>query len=315
MKVSKFLPQEQSNLFAFHDLIKNFFKLYYKNKLPNKILLNGLNGIGKSTFAYHLINFIFSKDEDYKYDEKNFQIDIKNKSYNLIKNNSHPNLYVVKANENKNFIEISQIREMIDFTNKSSFNSKERIILIDNVEMLNPNALNALLKNLEEPNENIYFILVYDSSKKIKNTLKSRCNKYNLNLTRKQNFEIANKIINNNFDTLINKSLISHYDSPGDIINFITFVKSTQIDAINITLNDFLIKIINEKYYKNNYFIKNNIYKFIELFFLNEVKYDKYNNKIDKFYHFFIKKINNLKNFNLDEEVFFIEFKDKLLNE
>ena len=39
---------------------------------------------------------------------------------------------------------------MINFLNKSSFNSNKKIILIDSVEDLNTNSSNALLKSLEE---------------------------------------------------------------------------------------------------------------------------------------------------------------------
>ena len=42
---------------------------------------------------------------------------------------------------------------------KSSFNNKPRVILIDNIENLNLNSINAILKILEEPSENIFFIL------------------------------------------------------------------------------------------------------------------------------------------------------------
>ena len=52
---------------------------------------------------------------------------------------------------------------MINFTQKSSFNNKEKIILIDQAEHLNPSSTNALLKTLEERNSNIFFILIYNN--------------------------------------------------------------------------------------------------------------------------------------------------------
>ena len=66
---------------------------------------------------------------------------------------------------------VIKIREMIKYANKSSFNKKPRFVLIDNVENLNINSLNALLKIVEEPNENLFFILVHDSRKKISESL------------------------------------------------------------------------------------------------------------------------------------------------
>ena len=84
-------PASQIFLFGHHSEFINFIKLYDNKKLPNKILLSGEKGIGKSTLAYHIINFILSKDEDFPYDDKNFKINPDNKSFKLITNNSNPN--------------------------------------------------------------------------------------------------------------------------------------------------------------------------------------------------------------------------------
>ena len=116
-------------------------------------------------------------------------------SYKLILNNSHPNFHLIDVLSDKKIIEISQIRQMINYANKTAFNSSERIVLIDNAENLNLNSLNALLKIVEEPNENIIFIIIFDNSRKILNTLKSRCLKFNLFLTFDQSIDTVNTII------------------------------------------------------------------------------------------------------------------------
>ena len=66
----------------------------------------------------------------------------------------------------KKNIEISQIRKMIEYTNKSSFNNSPKLILIDNIENLNKNSVNALLKLIEEPKYNVFFILIHNCNKK-----------------------------------------------------------------------------------------------------------------------------------------------------
>ena len=67
-------PIKQTNLYGLENDFDEFVKLYNNKKLPNKILLSGQKGIGKSTLCYHLINFILSKDEDNSYDLKNHAI-------------------------------------------------------------------------------------------------------------------------------------------------------------------------------------------------------------------------------------------------
>ena len=44
----------------------------------------------------------------------------------------------------KKKIDIDQIRNLINNLNKSSLNSKPRFVLIDNIEYLNLNSINAL---------------------------------------------------------------------------------------------------------------------------------------------------------------------------
>ena len=74
---------------------------------------------------------------------------------------------VIDLVDEKKNIDVAQIRKMINYTNKSTFNNKSRFILIDNIENLNKNSVNALLKIVEEPNDNIFFILINNNEKKI----------------------------------------------------------------------------------------------------------------------------------------------------
>ena len=272
MNIDNLRPNNQNKLFYYNSLFNNLINLYENKKLPNKIYFSGPKGIGKATFAYHLINYIFSKEEKFAYNHKNFEINNLNKSYNLVLNNSHPNFHLIDVLEDKNVIEISQIREMINYANKSSFNNKERIVLIDNGQNLNSNSLNALLKIIEEPNDNVYFILISDNNNKIPNTLVSRCIKFNLFLNLDQSIDVTNKIIENNIFNYINEELISHYDKTGDFIKLIKFSLSSKSDLTNTNLKNFLINLINEQLYKKNIYIKKNIFKFVEYYFLQLAK-------------------------------------------
>ena len=51
-------PKNQIKLFGYEYYFDFFIKLYEKNKLPNTILLSGIKGSGKATFAYHYINYL-----------------------------------------------------------------------------------------------------------------------------------------------------------------------------------------------------------------------------------------------------------------
>ena len=304
----------QTKLFGHDKLFLDIVDLYKNNKLPNKILFSGSKGVGKATFAYHLVNYILSKDELLNYDLINFKINDLNKSFKHVLNNAHPNFYLIDLLDEKKVIEISQIRKMINYTNKSAFNNKERIILIDNAEYLNPSSSNALLKIVEEPNDNIIFIFIYDSSKKILDTVKSRCLKFNFSLTSKETLDITNKILNEDINTLISEDFISYYNSVGDLINLIKFSSSNKIDISKTNLKSFLLNVFENKLYKKDPYIKNNVFKLVELYLLKLLNLNKSNKKIFDIYHELINKIDSIKKFNLDEESIFIEMKTKFLD-
>ena len=283
--------------------------------MPTKILLTGKKGLGKSTLAYHIINYILSNTEDFKYDSSNLTINKENRSFKLLQNNSHPNFYLIDLLNDKKNIDVAQIREMITYTNKSSFNNMPRFILIDNIENLNKNSINALLKIVEEPNENIFFFLINNNEKYILPTLKSRCLTFNINFTFNQSMHVSNQILDKNIFDLINFDLINYYNTPGEIIHLINFSKEKNIDLKDYTLISFLHLLIDAGYYKKNKFVKDLLVNFIELFFLKEYKLSTTKRSLFNFYHNFMIKIHNAEKFNLDEESLFLEFKSKLLNE
>ena len=152
-------------LFSHKKLFNDFVNLENKKKLPSRIILSGQEGIGKCTFALHFINYLFSQKETTKYNLNENIIDIDSISFNLTNNLAHPNFFFIYKDDDKKFIEIDQIRKMISFLNKSSFNNEKKIILIDGIEDLNLNSANSLLKSLEESNRQNLFILIHNSNK------------------------------------------------------------------------------------------------------------------------------------------------------
>jgi len=84
---------------------------------------------------------------------------------------------------------IADTRELRNIT-KLTFNSPTAI-LINSIDTITEEAGNAFLKNLEEPQENIYYILTASSLKSILPTIISRCEV--IKLTDKLKFVTNNK--------------------------------------------------------------------------------------------------------------------------
>jgi len=304
-------PINQTNIFSLGDYLLEFIELYKKKKLPTKILLSGDKGLGKSTLAFHLVNYILSINEDNPYITNEFKIDPENKSYKLTINGSNPNLLVVDTLSEKKNIDVNQIRELIINLNKSSFNNKEKFIIIDNIETLNISSINALLKVLEEPPKNTYFILI-NNDRFILPTLKSRCINFKIFLDHKTSISVVNKILDDDTMKFINKDLINYYLTPGQIYHLIKFFEIQKLDLKDHDLKSFLKLVIKDNLYKKNTLIKNMIFEYFEFYFLTKVNLAK--SSTFEYYDYFLKRINDTKKFNLDEESLFMEFEYKILN-
>ena len=303
-------PIFQNSLYGLNDYLLDFAKLYQNNNLPNKILLSGEKGLGKATLAYHIVNYVLSKDENFKYNLKKFEINLENKSYKLITNGSSPNFTLIDTLSEKKSIDINQIRNLILNLNKSSFNSKERFIIIDNIENLNKNSINSLLKILEEPPSNTYFIII-NNDRFILPTLKSRCINYKVFL-KNDVIDVTNRILGDDIFKHINIDLLNYYSTPGKLYKLITFFESNNYSLKDYKLEDLLRLIIKENLYKKNIFIRNVAFEYFEFFFRKNISFIK--SKTFDYYSYFIKRINETKKFNLDEESIFIEFEHKVLN-
>jgi DNA polymerase-3 subunit delta' len=306
-------PSENTSIYGYRYFFSEITELYNNRKMPNKILLSGKKGSGKATFAYHLVNFFLSKNEEFKYNLTENKINPENKSFKLLQSSSHPNFYLIDLLAEKKNIDVAQIRGMISYTNKSTFNNQDRFIMIDNVEYLNKNSINALLKIIEEPNENIYFILIANSEKNILPTLKSRCIKFKIHFSFDETVNICNQTLNQNILNELNHDLINYYCTPGEIIKLVQFAEEKQINLKDHDVSSIISLIIENTYYKKNIFIKNLLINFIELFLLKRYKTSNNKNLLLNFYQSFIQKINNTEKFNLDEESLFLEFKSKIL--
>lgn len=81
----------------------------------------------------------------------------------------------IDAASNRSVNDAQNILEKIQY---APVNGKYKIYIIDEVHMLTTQAFNALLKTLEEPPENVVFILATTEVHKVLDTIKSRCQRF-----------------------------------------------------------------------------------------------------------------------------------------
>ena len=187
------------------------------NNLSHALIVEGQEGVGKNQICQYLINGLLN--------EKN--------SHNLIKNNSHPDLFCInnetlisyfqredkdKLKNKTKKIPVGFIREAIDFVMLKSGLSKNKILFIDGAENLTISSQNALLKTLEEPPQNTYIIIQSNRFKCLNQTIYSRCQLIHFNnLSQDELYDWAMDILQIKND----KSVIPSYMTPKKVSQLI----------------------------------------------------------------------------------------------
>ena len=208
------------------------------NKLSHALIVEGQEGVGKNQICQCLINGLLN--------EKN--------SHNLIKNNSHPDLFCInnetlisyfqredkdKLKNKTKKIPVGFIREAIDFVMLKSGLSKNKILFIDGAENLTISSQNALLKTLEEPPQNTYIIIQSNRFKCLNQTIYSRCQLIHFNnLSQDELYSWAEDILQNKND----KSIIPSYMTPKKVSQLI---EDGSFEDLKI-LNNYLYTLFNK---------------------------------------------------------------------
>lgn len=93
----------------------------------------------------------------------------------LINEGSHPDVIEIDAASNSR---VEEMRNVIEKVKYAPIKGRYKIYIIDEVHMLSNSAFNSLLKTLEEPPENVIFILATTEVYKVLPTIVSRCQRF-----------------------------------------------------------------------------------------------------------------------------------------
>ena len=159
-------PLNSTRLISLDRFFNEMIELHNLKKFPKVLLLNGKKGIGKFTLVIHFLNYIFTKNEKVSYNLKDKTINTNSMFYKQLLNKTNHDVLLIKAEENKN-IKIEDIRNLKSILSRSSITNNPRFVVIDEVEFINENSVNALLKSLEEPSDNNFFILINNQQKEL----------------------------------------------------------------------------------------------------------------------------------------------------
>lgn len=138
-------------------------------KLPHALLITGEQGVGKKLFSDQLSQSLLCKSPT------NLEACNNCSACKTYLSGAHPDFLEIDLLEDKQQISVDQIRKITTFLNKSRSFDAYKVVLIQNVDRLNLNASNSLLKSLEEPTKQTILILVSSQYSQLLATVKSRC--------------------------------------------------------------------------------------------------------------------------------------------
>ncbi len=137
-------------------------------RLPHALLLRGPQHTGKRELAYALSRWLLCREPR---DAGNCG---ECHACHLSGVGNHGDWLWV-APQDSRFIKIDQVRNAVTFTQGTASFGSRKVIVIAPLDSLNINAFNALLKVLEEPPAETYFILTCHRQAIVPATVRSRC--------------------------------------------------------------------------------------------------------------------------------------------
>lgn len=139
-----------------------------ENRLPHAILIEGDKGTGRHTLARFIaVSAVCSADAGKPCGMCG--------SCRLAKAGTHPDIYYTAPEDGKKNISVAQIRSLRNEAYVKPHIADCRVFVIDMADTMNEQSQNALLKVLEEPPGNTYFLLIAESKASLLDTIISRC--------------------------------------------------------------------------------------------------------------------------------------------
>jgi DNA polymerase III delta' subunit len=136
-------------------------------KMPHALLLHGPQGIGKRTLANFLAARLICGGAGGLSPNQN------SPQWHQLQAGSCPDFYPLTPESGKKSISIKQVQTLLENLQRSA--ETARVVILDALDDLTPEATNTLLKSLEEPRPGIFFLLLSHQLSRVLPTIRSRC--------------------------------------------------------------------------------------------------------------------------------------------
>jgi len=152
----------------FSQIEKNLAQAISSGRIASAYLFLGAEGVGKFGFALRLAQALNCQ-------KANFPPCEACPVCKQIKACAHPDLHILEVKPEEKQIKIDEVRDFQAELSYRSFQAQYKIGIIRKAEKLTIEAMNALLKTLEEPLPNTVLILTCSNRSRLTPTVVSRC--------------------------------------------------------------------------------------------------------------------------------------------
>ena len=160
---------ENWGIVGYHWLVQQLQNAVVEGTISQSLLITGPESVGKHTLALTLAQALLCEAVEPLQRPCGTCFACRRTA-----SGNHPDLRLVEPETQGRGVKIEQIREMERFLSLTPNESAHKIAVIADVELLNPNAGNALLKTLEEPPAYAYLILLATDADTLLPTIVSR---------------------------------------------------------------------------------------------------------------------------------------------
>lgn len=164
----KYRPQTFEDVAGQQAIVRTLKNSINNAKMAHAYLFAGPRGTGKTSMA-RLFAKALNCDEG-----PGHQCNVCDNCQSIMQGN-HPDVVEIDAASNNG---VEQARDLIDTVRYAPIKGHYKVYIIDEVHMMSVGAFNALLKTLEEPPENVVFILCTTEPHKVLPTILSRCQRF-----------------------------------------------------------------------------------------------------------------------------------------
>lgn len=158
--------------------VETFLDRARSGRLGHAWILKGPRGIGKAGLAHLFAGSLLGAE--LHLNDGIAKLEESAPVLSALRSGAHPDLRVVEAQAGTGksgvkSIVVDDIRSIVQFFALCSGMDGRRIVIIDAIDELNINGINALLKTLEEPPQACLLFLIYHGEKALIPTVRSRC--------------------------------------------------------------------------------------------------------------------------------------------